>query len=140
MQQHFSMKLRRLITPRPQKLAQEKSLVPQARSARVLGKKSAQLVSKDRSATWFQRHDGHARVYFSPQALHDSREILLGTIEHSKIVERPATTEVPLRNRDLKAGSLQHFERRAAGFRMKIIRKRVRPQNHSAIIRDGCRL
>src|SRR6202049_2262729 len=126
-QQHFSMKLRRLITPRTQELAEKKSLVPQTLSARVVGKKSAQLVAKDRSATRLQHHDGHACVYFGPQVLHDSREILFCAIEHSEIVERPATTEMRLRNRDVKAGSLQHLQRWSRCFRMKIIRERIRP-------------
>src|SRR5712692_4452491 len=112
-----------------QKFAEKKRLAEQPPGARVLWKQIAQLIAKYGGAAWFQDHHWYACVNLLPQLMQDPLQILLGPVEHAKIIERPPAAKMSPGNGHLAARGNEHLQRGAARFRVKVIIEGVCPQN-----------
>src|ERR1700676_5033815 len=134
--EHFPAELRRLIAwgMMLQKLAEEKRLASQPGGAWILREQIAQFIAKDGSAALFQDDDRDAGVNLHAQGAHDSLQIFLGPVEHAEIVQWPPAAEMNLRDGDLETRALKHFQRSTACVRMKVIVKRVGPQNYLTLV------
>src|SRR5712691_723157 len=136
-QEHLPAKLRRLIAWNLvlEKLAEEKRLTSQPGGARIRREQIAELIAKDGSTTRLQHDDWDARINLDAQGTHDSLQVFLGSVEHAEIVQRSPAAQMNLGDSHLETRALKYFQRRAARIWMKIIVKRVRPQNNLALVR-----
>src|SRR5260370_32064124 len=134
-QEHLPAKLRRLIAWNLvlEKLAEEKRLTSQPGGARIRWEQIAQLIAKDRSTARLQHDDRDARINLDAQGTHDSLQVFLGSVEHAEIVQRSPAAKMNLGDADLETHAPKYFQRRASRVRMKVIVKRVRPQNNLAL-------
>src|SRR5216684_3483107 len=115
-----------------QELAEQESLLPQAKGAWIFRKQVAQFVAKDRSTAWFQNNDGQACVYLLRERLQDALQILFGLVQQAKVVKRTAAAKMCLWHHDVESRVRKYLQGSVAGFRLVVVVEGVRPQNHAA--------
>src|SRR6266436_8357051 len=115
-----------------QELAEQESLLPQAKGAWIFRKQVAQFIAKDRRAAWFQNNDGQACVYFLREHLQDALQILFGLVQHAKVVKWTAAAKMRLRHHDVESRVRKYLQGSLAGFRLVVVIEGIRPQNQAA--------
>ena len=113
-----------------QKLAQQKRLLLQAASRSDRAEINCASHRETPSATRLQHHHRRAVLDRIAHRIQDVLQLSLGKIEHAIVVQWPSATHVRLRHFHFEPRVPQHLDRRPRDLRMKIIVKRVRPQNH----------
>src|SRR5579883_606204 len=129
MQKRFSMHCGQVVRigMATQELTKQGALRAQPRGPGIVWKQTVELIAKDRSAAWFEKYDGEARVYFRTKPLHDLQKIGFRPIEHSEIIERTAATEMRSRHNNLKSSSFQYIQGGKTDLGMEVVCKRVSP-------------
>src|ERR1700675_154053 len=102
----------------------------------MIRKQVLQFVAKNGSATRLKNNDRNAGIDGLRKDFDNALEVLLGSIEHSEIVERTPAAGLPGRNRHSEAGIHEDAERGLDCFGMKIVVEGVHPQDDLA---SACR-
>ena len=113
-----------------QEFAEQESLTPQAVRTRIARKQVSQFVAKHRGAARLQDHDGYAGVDLRGEHPHDALQVFPGSVEHAKVVQRPATAEMVPRDLHPKPRVRKYFKCSPAGLRLKVVIEGIRPENH----------
>ena len=129
--ERFSAKLRhdevlRLLF---QEFAEQVSLFGQSVGAIIVRKQVAELVAEDGYAAGLKADDWDSGGDFGTQDVERFEQQPLGPVQHAKVVQRAAAAEICLRNQDFIASRIENFNSRTRGFRMKVVVKRVRPED-----------
>src|ERR1700677_1218411 len=114
-----------------QKFAEQESLTPQAVGTRIPGKEISQFVAKYRCAARLQNHDGQASFDLRREHPHDALQILLGPVEHAKVVQRPAAAQMAPGDFYVEPCVRKYFKCRPTGLRLKVIIEGVCPEDHA---------
>src|SRR4051794_23216817 len=85
-----------------EELAQEKGLLSQSISARIVWKQVAQLVAKHRRAARLEHDNGPARIDCCRKAVHHTRQVLLRFRQKAEVVQRTAAAHVAAWNNDIE--------------------------------------
>src|SRR5471030_1846478 len=96
MKQNFGGKLRRLPIGSVflQEFTEQDGLTLQPLCSRIGGKEVAKFVAKDGCATWLQHDHRKSGINCTAQRNEDTLQILFGTIQHAKVVERASAAEM----------------------------------------------
>src|SRR5436190_22651478 len=89
-----------------------------------------ELVAKNRGAAWFQNDHRSTGIDLLFESSKDLLEIVLGLVEHSIVVERPAAAQLCLRNRKAESHLLQDVGSSHGRFWEEVIVEGVRPEQH----------
>src|ERR1700728_339576 len=113
-----------------EKLAEQKCLPGQGLGTSVVRKKVQQFIAKNGNAAGLKSNDRDSRFDFRRERVENLEQQRLCSVEHAKVVERAAATQIRLRKNHLVSSGLQNFDPGFGGCRQKIVVEGVGPEKN----------